>query len=142
VLNSGAIDGIHRGWRLPTLPSPSPSRFSKILCNSGGLKPAVPFVSVSVELPDDAVEWLQRESLPENWDAKEQPEALKKIGDKWARKKHSLVLAVPSAVTPNEHNFLVNPEHPDFPKIQIFDIQPHEFDTRLFVRSELLKLPS
>ena len=41
------------------------------------------------------------------------------------------MLQVPSAVVPEEHNFLVNPLHPDFEQLTIGDPEPFEFDERL-----------
>jgi hypothetical protein len=34
-------------------------------------------------------------------------------------------------VVPGEHNFLVNPRHPDFDQLAIGDPEPFEFDERL-----------
>jgi len=40
------------------------------------------------------------------------------IGDTWIAAKTSPVLRVPSVVIPQEFNYLLNPEHPDFPRIR------------------------
>ncbi len=99
------------------------------------------FVSVEIEWSDGLVEWLSKDGLPLNWFKTESSAALKEIGDQWFREKRSLVLAVPSAVTRNEHNFLINPEHPDFSAICLSPAEPFEFDRRFFVNEELLKVP-
>ena len=39
------------------------------------------------------------------------------------------VMAVPSAVISVEHNYLLNPRHPNFYRIQIGTPQPFEFDS-------------
>jgi RES domain-containing protein len=41
------------------------------------------------------------------------------------------VLQLPSAIIPEEANFLLNPRHPDFPRIRIAPAQPFAFDSRL-----------
>jgi RES domain-containing protein len=38
---------------------------------------------------------------------------------------------VPSAVIPNEPNYLLNPTHPEFQRIKIGSPQPFAFDPRL-----------
>ena len=54
-----------------------------------------------------------------------------RIGDAWVREARSAVLAVPSAITPADTNFLLNPAHPDFARIQIAAPIDFEFDPRL-----------
>jgi RES domain-containing protein len=41
------------------------------------------------------------------------------------------VLAVPSVVTPQELNYLLNPAHPGFREIRVGDAQPFRPDPRL-----------
>jgi RES domain-containing protein len=38
---------------------------------------------------------------------------------------------VPSAITPSERNYLVNPAHPDFHKINVSGPVDYEFDPRI-----------
>jgi RES domain-containing protein len=42
------------------------------------------------------------------------------------------VLAVRSTVVPFEHNYLLNPQHPDFAAISVEPAIPFLFDERLF----------
>jgi RES domain-containing protein len=44
----------------------------------------------------------------------------------------SATLKVVSRVVPREHNFLLNPQHPDFGAIEVDDPIPFHFDPRLF----------
>lgn len=46
-------------------------------------------------------------------------ENLRAIGDGWAFDGASAVLRMPSMLVPGEENFLLNPRHPDFRKLQI-----------------------
>lgn len=69
--------------------------------------------------------------LPRNWQDYPAPPMLKEIGRAWTESEMSLVLAVPSVVVPSEHNFLINPAHPDFDKMKIDKPVKFKFDERL-----------
>ena len=43
----------------------------------------------------------------------------------------SLALRVPSVVVPQEWNYLINPAHPAFARLEIGKAQPLAFDPRL-----------
>ena len=58
-------------------------------------------------------------------------EQLQKIGTEWARKRTGAVLSVPSAVIPPESNYLLNPLHPDFKRIEIGKPEAFVTDVRL-----------
>lgn len=76
-------------------------------------------------------EELSLKSLPSNWRASPAPAALQRIGDAWITAATSTVLRVPSALVPQESNFLLNPAHPDFSRLSIGPKQPIRFDRRL-----------
>jgi RES domain-containing protein len=46
------------------------------------------------------------------------------------------ILAVPSAVIPQELNYLLNPLHPQFKQIRVGRPEPFRFDPRLLKRSD------
>ncbi len=54
------------------------------------------------------------------------------LGDWWIDSKASAVLEVPSAVVADEHNYLLNPAHPDFARIVADPPALFHFDARLF----------
>jgi RES domain-containing protein len=54
------------------------------------------------------------------------------LGDWWLDSQRSSVLQVPSSVVPGEHNYLLNPAHPEFALIQIEPPAIFHFDERLF----------
>jgi len=90
-------------------------------------------VIVRADIPDDvAIDIFDRSRLPRNWrDYDPSPEELQDIGDAWLLAMNAAVLKVPSAVVPAEHNFLVNPAHPDLKKIRIGSPETFIFDARL-----------
>jgi RES domain-containing protein len=53
------------------------------------------------------------------------------MGDRWVKKQSSAILTVPSIVVPDEYNYLLNPTHPDFAKIEIGKPIIYYFDPRL-----------
>jgi RES domain-containing protein len=84
------------------------------------------FVSACAEIPEDIeIEAIESSSIQYS------PNKLKEIGDRWVNSQTSAVLSVSSAVIPEEKNYLLNPNHPDFQRV-IFN-QPQEFtlDPRL-----------
>ena len=54
------------------------------------------------------------------------------LGDWWLDSGTSAVLQVPSFVIAGEHNFLLNPVHPEFARIQVEPPAIFHFDERLF----------
>ena len=54
------------------------------------------------------------------------------LGDWWIESNESAVLEVASAVVANEHNYLLNPAHPDFALIVMDPPALFHFDPRLF----------
>jgi RES domain-containing protein len=85
-----------------------------------------------VNLPKNLkVERVAPEQLPADWRDLDAREALQIIGSEWARRRSSAVLAVPSAVIPAETNYLLNPLHPAFARIEIGEPQVFVTDLRL-----------
>lgn len=75
------------------------------------------FTLLSVEVPDERVQEIDRTILPESWAASEAPAVLAEIGDQWVRSHEAVALRIPSALSPVEYNFLLNPAHPEYAKI-------------------------
>ena len=91
-------------------------------------------VAIRFEVPADvaqAAEVVDASTLPRDWRATPGPDALKAIGTDWAKAGRSALLVVPSAVTPNETNLLLNPKHPDLASFVIHPPEPLVFDPRL-----------
>lgn len=53
------------------------------------------------------------------------------VGDEWLRHGRKPVLKVPSAIIPEEFNYLLNPAHPKFDQIEIGAAEGFAFDPRL-----------
>lgn len=77
------------------------------------------YVAFRLRFDEALVEVLPPEELPAAWRRDPVPQSAKNIGDRWVSEAHSLVLKVPSAVVPPESNYLVNPNHPGFERLEI-----------------------
>jgi RES domain-containing protein len=89
------------------------------------------YSAVPASFDAESVEVLDPGRLPRGWRRYPASPALQQLGDRWAAELRSAVLQVPSAVVPDERNFLLNPAHPDFKKIRIGPPAPFEYDARL-----------
>ena len=90
-------------------------------------------VSIPLEVPARTrIEEISIVALPANWRNTPAPEELQKIGTDWVRRATSVLLRVPSALIPEEHNYLVNPTHPDITRLKTGRAKPFTFDSRLF----------
>jgi RES domain-containing protein len=89
------------------------------------------YVLLEVEFDSSFVIDADPSALPKNWQEDPVPEAVQTIGDQWASAGSSVALRVPSALVPAESNFLLNPRHADYGKINISRPRPCHFDPRL-----------
>jgi len=90
------------------------------------------YVMVSATLPKNLkIERVTPNQLPADWRDLEARENLQAIGTDWARRRSSSVLAVPSVVIPTETNYLLNPPHPSFARIEIGKPKAFVTDLRL-----------
>jgi len=100
----------------------------------------VPFIlgekykAFHLQWPDGLTEIFAVKRLPTNWRVSPPPQETKEIGDRWIRERRSAVLALPSAISPADTNFLLTPEHPDFKRIRIHPPTDFDFDPRLLGR--------
>lgn len=91
------------------------------------------FVAIPAEIPEDAsITRIRPSELVPGWRWMPAPESLAQIGARWLEAKHTLVLAVPSAIIPSELNYLLNPLHPHFKRIRIGRPEPFYFDPRFW----------
>lgn len=87
----------------------------------------------ALDLPDDlSMQSISPQDLPADWRSFPAPEHLRSLGDQWVQGGASLLLAVPSAVIPEENNYLINPRHPEFQAVRQAAARPFTFDPRLW----------
>ncbi len=90
---------------------------------------------ISIEIPDEiAICKIAPEELPFNWNTIPHMAGTQMVGDNKLKSNNCAVIRVPSAVVPGDFNYLLNPRHRDFIKINIIKIEDFSFDKRLFIR--------
>ena len=89
-------------------------------------------VRVEIDVPDKLKRTtLTADDLPKNWLRYPAPVSLKKIGDRWLSEEKTPLLCVPSAVIPEESNWLINPQHPASKAIKVRSKRRFAYDVRL-----------
>jgi RES domain-containing protein len=68
---------------------------------------------------------------PSDWAERPYRASVRQVGDSWSKEQRSLALRVPSAVCPAECNVIINPQHRDFVKLEIQQLEPIKVDARL-----------
>lgn len=90
----------------------------------------------SAELPDDlSREQIKFADLPANWHETPAPPELARLGDDFIRRAQYCLLIVPSVLAKAENNWLLNPRHPEFSRIDIRASEPLRYDARMFGRT-------
>jgi RES domain-containing protein len=90
---------------------------------------AIRWVAIPVRIEDTLIEIPH--SLPADWRRLPAPPSTRELGSRWVAEARSVVLRVPSAVVDGEFNYLLNPRHPDFARLEFAAPRPFSFDSRL-----------
>lgn len=89
------------------------------------------YVWISLDFDKSLMRRLDERLLPADWAAFPPANATRHLGTHWAEEKTSVVLEVPSVIVPQESNYLLNPLHPEFRRVQPGPVEPLEIDVRL-----------
>jgi RES domain-containing protein len=77
-----------------------------------------PYICIGLAFDEPLVEWRPAGLLPPGWDDLPYTRSGQEAGDEWLKSLRTPVLAVPGVVVPQEWNYLLNPLHPDFGRIE------------------------
>lgn len=77
----------------------------------------VQWIAISVTIDEALIEALH--PLPADWTSLPAPQSTREAGSRWLKEARSAVLKVPSIVVHGEFNYLLNPQHPDFARLEI-----------------------
>lgn len=87
---------------------------------------------VEIDVPDAlAIESCDPAALAPDWQAFPAPAALLDFGSAWLMEQRTPILRVLSAVLPIEHNYILNPAHPESSAVRIVRALAFSFDPRL-----------
>ena len=106
----------------------------ELIVHRSAIQPSKPYklLVISIDLLEAEYQKIQLDQLPINWRNLQAYGQLQLIGSNWYKAQNSLLLEVPSAVIPQESNYIINTEHPDFSKkIRINRIEDYFWDNRL-----------
>lgn len=89
-------------------------------------------LTIALRIDESDIQTIDIHGLPKNWRSILAYPKLQNLGSAWYKKKDKLLLKVPSAVVPQEFNFLLNTTHPDFvSKVTIDSVVGFMWDDRL-----------
>ena len=95
------------------------------------------FRTMVIEIPGNIrIEKIDSKILPDDWEDFENYFITQKHGDDWLMRMSSAVLRVPSAIIPEEFNYLINPAHSDFKRIRLKKTERFVFDSRIVSRKK------
>ncbi|MBV9962651.1 MAG: RES family NAD+ phosphorylase [Parafilimonas sp.] len=90
------------------------------------------FRTIFYNIPDSIpIEEVKLKNLTNNWRLQSSYYYCQLIGNKWYDSKESLVLKVPSAIIPDEYNYIIKTTSPKINRITIKDVKPFVPDVRL-----------
>jgi RES domain-containing protein len=90
-------------------------------------------LAISADIPDDlTVHELALPDLPGTWREIPAPAELQELGQSWIAEGKTAMLSVPSVVVPPERNYVLNPAHAGFKRIQTGEAYDFSFDPRMW----------
>ena len=88
------------------------------------------FVLTPIQISDDiSTSQLDLTGIPAGWDRPVPTLAAQRLGSSMIRS--AAVLTVPSAIVPQEYNYILNPARADFGLFRFLKVEPFRFDPRL-----------
>jgi RES domain-containing protein len=93
--------------------------------------PLPEYVLIPAEFDESLVTTVELEDLPVDWRRNPPSPSTQRLGDDWIASGASAVSRVPSALVPQESNYLFSPGHPAFPEIKIGRPEGLAMDPRL-----------
>lgn len=88
---------------------------------------------IEIQLPDQLkIKSFDIEQLPKGWDVFPYSRVSQQLGDSCLNQNEFVGFKIPSAVVPQEFNYILNPNHPDFKLIKLSKVDSFNFDQRLF----------
>lgn len=107
------------------------------LVHRSGLALQQDFRTLVISIPSNCeVETVTVSDLAPDWRSFIDLSHCQRIGDAWLSDQHSLLLCVPSVIIPEEFNYVLNTQHPEFKHVRIARMESFLFDPRVAVRAQ------
>ena len=90
---------------------------------------AINWAAIPVYIDESFIEIA--DPLPDDWRKLPATVSTRELGSRWIAELRSVALRVPSIVVDGEFNYLLNPSHPEFARLEIGEPRPFSFDPRL-----------
>jgi RES domain-containing protein len=103
----------------------------EVLAGLRSVKPVQAYVIIPATFDESMVIGVGTQGLPSEWRQHPPHPRTQRIGDGWVEQKRSAILRVPSAIVPEEFNYLLDPAHPDFRHTHIGAPEEVTIDPRL-----------
>lgn len=86
---------------------------------------------VSIQVPEKNILEIHRNELPGDWHLSPVPLSTRDFGTNLLESLKAAVIKIPSAVIPEEYNYILNPKHPDAALFKILEIRDFVYDIRI-----------
>jgi RES domain-containing protein len=107
----------------------------ELTVHKSGIKTILPYKTMIISLAEDEKLYTRKviRDMPLNWRKLVAYPALQAIGNDWYINNTSLILQVPSVIIPQEFNYIVNLQHPDFSEktVSLVRTEDYYWDNRL-----------
>ena len=90
------------------------------------------YMMLEIEIPKSVSICELKKRPKKGWNDNPPTSISQELGDAFIRDSAFGVIKVPSAVVQGDFNYLINPYHKDFKKIEIMSAATFPFDTRMF----------
>jgi len=107
----------------------------ELVVSTNVISPTLKYKVMAISIADEErlFTHVLQARLPPLWRSMSAYPQLQKIGSDWYKKKASLILKVSSAVVPQEYNYIINTDHPDFrSRTSLVRTEDYFWDERLF----------
>ncbi|MBS1530198.1 MAG: RES family NAD+ phosphorylase [Bacteroidetes bacterium] len=88
------------------------------------------YLLLTIDAPDDYIA-VSADLLPDKWNEYPESNITKQIGNAFLQRNEYLLLKVPSALVPEEFNYLMNPLHSKADRVKVINRATYRFDDRL-----------
>lgn len=102
----------------------------ELVVHQSRVNPNIDYTVLVLTVPEEFIP-INVNELSRDWRSLAAYFELQQIGSRWYHQKSSLLLRVPSAVIPKEHNFIINTKHPQFDQqVTLKDVEECFWDIR------------